>query len=270
MIWGATETIAIDNVQLACQSWGPSPDEAPTLVLLHEGLGCVELWREFPNALAAATGCGVFAYSRAGYGWSDPANLPRSTDYLTQEAVDVLPKVLDAIGAHRYILVGHSDGATIAAIYAGSVIDARVRGLALMAPHFYTEEKGLDAIAQAKTAFAGGSLREKIAKYHRDVDATFHGWCEAWLDPARENWDVSEVIDYLRIPTLAIQGVEDAYGTYAQIDEIAERSYAPVEVACFADCGHAPHIDQPEKTTDTVVGFVRRLIRIEQEDVKVA
>lgn len=270
MNWSELTSIRVVGVALECATWGPAPAEAPTLVLLHEGLGCVELWREFPKQLAHDTGFGVLAFSRAGYGQSDPATLPRPLDYMTREATMVLPKVLDAAGIERCILVGHSDGATIAAIYAGSVMDARVRGLVLMAPHFFTEDIGLKAIAEAKGAFDAGDLALRMAPYHRDADATFKGWNDAWLAPDFKDWDVSEVIDYLRVPSLAIQGNDDQYGTIAQIDELVSRSYAPVDVAMLENCRHAPHLDQMGQTRRVIADFVARLERIEQSEVLVA
>lgn len=242
--------------------WGPAPAEAPTIVLLHEGLGCLGLWRDFPARLAAATGFGVTAFSRAGYGQSDPADLPRPVDYMTREATQVLPKVLDAIGFRRGILMGHSDGATIALEYAGRVSDHRVRGLVVMAPHTFTEPMGLAEIARARDAFAQG-LREKMAKWHRDPAHTFAGWNDAWLNPAFAAWNVAEVIDYLRIPVLAIQGRADQYGTLAQIAEIETRSYAPVDTLILDSCRHAPHQDQPEAVLAAVAEFCARLERIE-------
>ncbi len=270
MSWDELTTVAVSGIDLECSTWGPPPGEVPTLVLLHEGLGCVALWRDVPDRLAEATGMGVLAYSRAGYGQSGPADLPRPLDYMTREAVDVLPRVLDAAGVQRAILVGHSDGATIAAIYAGSVVDPRVRGLVLMAPHFFTEEIGLAEIEKAKEAFATSELASRMAKYHRDPETTFKGWNDAWLDPAFRDWDVSEVIDYLRIPALIIQGRDDQYGTVAQVDEVANRSYAPVDVALLDDCKHSPHLDQPDQTIDLIAGFARRLERIEHAEVSVA
>ncbi len=267
---GGSGRIEVDGTGLEYSTWGPAPDEAPTLVLLHEGLGCVALWRDFPRQLAEATGFGVFAYSRAGYGQSDPAALPRPLDYMTIEATKVLPKVLDQIGFRRGVLLGHSDGATIATIYAGSVSDSRVRGLILMAPHFFTEDMGLNAIAEARRMFATQGLKVQMAKYHRDPVATFQGWNDAWLDPDFRDWNVADVIDFLRIPTLAIQGREDQYGTLAQIDEIETRSYAPVETAILENCRHSPHLDQPEKTLAAISGFVERLERIEHTSVVVA
>lgn len=255
--------IDVGGTRLEYACWGPPPDRAPTLVLLHEGLGCVALWRDWPRRLSEATGLGVFAFSRAGYGQSDRADLPRPLDYMTREATEVLGPVLDAAGIGRCILVGHSDGATIAAIYAGSVPDFRVRGLVLIAPHFFTEEMGLSSIAEARHAYATTDLRAKMARYHRDPDNTFHGWNEAWLDPGFKAWNVAEVIDYLRVPVLAIQGREDQYGTLAQVKVLEERSYAPVDVVILADCRHAPHLEQGDQTLSAVADFAARLARIE-------
>jgi pimeloyl-ACP methyl ester carboxylesterase len=236
--------------------------------MLHEGLGCVRLWRDFPQRLAELTGFGVFAYSRSGYGQSDLADLPRPLDYMTREAVDVLPELLDKIGFQRGVLLGHSDGATIAAIYAGSVEDHRIRGLILMAPHFFAESVALAAIKDAHTIYETGDFAKRMAKYHRDPDHTFRGWNDSWLHPDFKAWNVSEVIDYLRVPVLAIQGNNDEYGTYAQIAELEQRSYAPVEVVMLDACHHAPHLDQPDKTCAAIAGFMARLQRI--DDIKVA
>jgi pimeloyl-ACP methyl ester carboxylesterase len=267
---GARATITAWGKVLEAQCFGPSPDDAPTIVLLHEGLGCVALWRDFPMRLAAATGWGVFVYSRAGYGQSDPDDLPRPLDYMTREAVEVLPQVLAAFGFRRGVLMGHSDGATIAAIHGGSVSDQRIRGLVLMAPHFFTESVGLARIAEAREAFARTDLKDRLARYHRDPEHTFRGWNEAWLDPGFADWNVGDVIDYLRIPVLAIQGREDEYGTLAQIAEIETRSYAPVEVVVLDDCRHAPHIDQPEAVLTAVTDFLARLERIERAGIEAA
>ncbi len=262
--------LIVDGVTLEYACFGPTPDQAPTIVMLHEGLGCLALWRGFPQQVAEATGMGVFVYSRQGYGQSDPVELPRSIDFMTREAMDVLPQILDQMGFQRGILFGHSDGATISAIYAGSVQDHRVRGLILMAPHFFTEPGGLAEIARSTEMFETGGLREKMQKYHRDADGAFYGWNRAWLDPQFESWDVAEVIDYLRIPTLAIQGREDQFGTLAQIQEIDDRSYSPVDIEILDDCKHAPHQEQPEQTLAAISDFANRLNRIENEQVLVA
>jgi len=267
---GAETAITVNGKSLEAVCYGPSPDKAPTIVMLHEGLGCVALWRGFPEKLAEATGFGVFVWSRAGYGQSDPVDLPRPLDYMTREAVDDLPAVLDAIGFRSGILLGHSDGASIAAIYAGSIEDHRVRGLVLMAPHFFTEDGGLASIAEAKAAYESGDLRSRLAKYHKDVDNAFRGWNDAWLDPGFKSWNIAEAIDYLRIPVLAIQGANDQYGTLAQIEEIETRIYSPVDTVILPDCRHSPFIDQPEKTLAAVAEFCARLERIETTGVMVA
>ncbi|GAB4287205.1 MAG: alpha/beta hydrolase [Roseovarius sp.] len=256
--------LAAGGKRLEWAAFGPAPEgDVPVIAMLHEGLGCVSLWRDFPERLAQATGLPVFVWSRAGYGQSDPAELPRPLDYMTQEALGPLPQVLDAIGARRYILLGHSDGATIAAEYAGRVEDFRVRGLILMAPHLFAEPEGLAEIARAREVFASGDLKARMARHHRDPEATFRGWNDAWLHPDFRAWDVTEVIDYLRVPVLVIQGRQDQYGTLAQVREIAERSYAPVDTLILDDCRHAPHLDRPEETLAAIADFAARLQRIE-------
>ena len=166
-IEGASGEVVADGKRLEAVAYGPPPDEAPTIVMLHEGLGCVALWRDFPARLAAATGWGVFAYSRAGYGRSDPVALPRPLDYMTREACSSLPIVLEAIGFKRGILLGHSDGASIAAIYAGELFADRVDGLVLIAPHVFTEAPGLASIAEARRAYAEGDLRARLGQIPR-------------------------------------------------------------------------------------------------------
>ncbi|QFT58717.1 haloalkane dehalogenase [Sulfitobacter sp. THAF37] len=261
-------TVAGQGLEYAC--WGPPPDAAPTLLMLHEGLGSIAQWRDLPSRLAAATGFGVLAYARAGYGASDPADLPRPLDYQTREATQVLGPLLDAAGIEQALLLGHSDGATIAAIYAGSVSDLRVRGLVLIAPHFFTEPEGLAAIRAAGEAYRDGDLRVRLAKYHADVDGAFRGWHDAWTHPGFERWNVADCIDHWRIPVLAIQGRRDPYGTLAQIAEIEQRIYAPLETLILDDCGHAPHLERPEETEGAIVEFCARLHRLEREEVHFA
>lgn len=268
--WADTSgPLSIDGKALEYACFGPPPSEAPTVIMLHEGLGSVALWKDFPQALAAKSGYGVFVYSRAGHGASDPETLPRPLDHSTRHALDILPQVLDQIDLQKAVLLGHSDGATIAAIYAGSVIDHRIRGLVLMAPHFFTEPGGLAEIAKAKTAYESGDLRARLAQYHTDPDNCFWGWNTLWLDPGFADWNVADVIDYLRIPVLAIQGRDDQYGTLAQIEEIENRIYSPVDVEILEGCRHAPHLDQPEQTLAVTAEYLARLQQIESEVVEV-
>jgi pimeloyl-ACP methyl ester carboxylesterase len=244
---------------------GPRPDAAPTIVMLHEGLGSIGLWGSFADDIAAATGAGVFVYSRAGYGKSSPGKMPRTTAFLNEEACEVLPRVLDAIGFRRGLLLGHSDGASIAAIYAGSIQDHRVRGLVLIAPHFFTEEKGLAEIRRAGKSFATGALRERLAPWHTDVECAFRSWNEPWLHPDFEAWDITEALGYIRVPILVVQGEDDQYGTLRQVEIVNEQCYCPVETAIFPGVRHVPQREAPELTLSTISSFVNRLLHDHHE-----
>jgi pimeloyl-ACP methyl ester carboxylesterase len=239
---------------------GPRPTDAPTCVLLHEGLGCVGLWGDFPDRLAAATGLGVLAYSRAGYGQSSTISLPRPLNYMEHEAVDVLPRLLQAIGFQRGLLVGHSDGASIATIYAGSVEDHRIQGLVLMAPHFFVEDSGLAAIARAKEAYEQADLRGRLARWHKDVDPAFRGWNGAWLDPAFRRWDITDALAYIRVPIAILQGVDDQYGTKRQIETAEGECYCPVEVTLMEGVQHTPQREAPEETLRVIADFAGRVL----------
>jgi len=249
---------------------GPRPPEAPTIVMLHEGLGCVGLWGTFPDQLAAATGAGVFVYSRANYGKSSSGQLPRSVDFMNQEALDVLPRVLSAIGFQRGVLFGHSDGASIATIYAGSVQDHRVRGLVLMAPHFFTEEMGLAQILRIKEDYESGNLREKLKRWHDDVDSAFYSWNGPWLDPEFRDWDITEALGYIRVPILVVQGADDQYGTIKQVEAAQQECYCPVESATLSGVRHSPHRDAPDLALDTAAAFINRLLRDHHEAKRTA
>jgi pimeloyl-ACP methyl ester carboxylesterase len=250
----------IAGARLEYRFIGPRADQAPTLVLLHEGLGCIEMWGDFPARLAEGTGAGVFVYSRAGYGHSSPAKLPRPVSYMHDEARETLPRILDAIGFRRGLFVGHSDGASIAAIYAGSSPDHRVRGLVLIAPHFVVEDVSIAAIAAARTSYEQGDLRGKLARYHSDVDNAFRGWNDVWLDPAFRNWDISEELAYIRVPILIVQGADDQYGTPRQIEIAREECYCPVDAVLLPGVRHAPHREASDVTLDHVRGFARRIL----------
>jgi len=244
---------------------GPAPEQAPTIVMLHEGLGSAALWGDFPEKLQAANGAGVFVYSRAGYGASTPVKPPRPLDYMHREALDVLPKLLDAIGFRRGMLVGHSDGASIAAIYAGSVQDHRVRAIVLIAPHFMVEDMGLAAIAETRTAYETTNLREKLARWHKDVDNAFYGWNGAWLDPKFRDWDISEYLAYIRVPVAIIQGADDQYGTLRQVEIAQEECYCPVDVTLLPGAGHSPHREAPEATLHAISDFANVVLHTHEE-----
>jgi pimeloyl-ACP methyl ester carboxylesterase len=244
---------------------GPQPSEAPTIVMLHEGLGSVGLWGTFPDELAAATGAGMFVYSRTNYGRSSPGKLPRTVDFMHEEALGVLPQVLKAIGFQRGILLGHSDGASIATIYAGSVQDHRVRGLVLMAPHFFTEDMGLAQIRGTNEDYRVGALREKLKRWHADVDSAFQSWSGPWLDPEFRAWDITETLGYIRVPILIVQGADDQYGTLKQVEAAQQECYCPVETAILPGVRHSPHRESPDLTRNTVAAFINRLLRDHHE-----
>ncbi len=254
----------IGGQRLEYRMIGPRPDKAPTIVMLHEGLGSVGMWNSFPETLQKATGAGVFVYSRAGYGKSAPVTLPRPLSYMHDEAT-LLPKILSAIGFRRGLLLGHSDGASIATIYAGSVQDHRIRGLVLIAPHFFVEDISITSIDAAKTAYADTDLRDRLARYHADVDNAFRGWNDAWLDPGFRAWDITEELAYIRVPILIVQGEQDQYGTVAQIKAAEEECYCPVDVALLPGAQHAPHREAPEPTLKAVADFANRILHTHEE-----
>jgi len=262
MTWNEAGRLLIGASELEYRAIGPAPDQAATVVMLHEGLGSVGLWGEFPDRLAKATGCGVFVYSRAGYGASTPVKLPRPLDYMHIEALDVLPKLLDQIGFRRGLLLGHSDGASIAAIYAGAHQDHRVQGVAMIAPHFIVEDVSVTSIAEIKTAYETTSLKAKLARWHKDVDNAFYGWNGAWLDPKFRDWDISEYLAYIRVPVAILQGMDDEYGTMRQVAIAQEECYCPVDVTVVPGAGHQPHREAPGATLDAISDFANAVLRV--------
>jgi pimeloyl-ACP methyl ester carboxylesterase len=237
------------------------PGNANTIVLLHEGLGCVSTWRDWPARLARETGCGVLSYSRAGYGASDSVPLPRPLDYMEREGRDVLPEVLDAAGVERALLVGHSDGGSIALVHAATEsaragVQPRVRGLVLLAPHVVCEDVGLRAIEAARAEYVAGNLRARLERHHgANVDVAFWGWNRAWLDPAFRAFDLTGYLPNVRVPSLVLQGELDPYGTARQVELIEALSGGPVAATMLPGVGHAPHRERVDETTHAVVTF---------------
>ena len=214
-------------------------------MFLHEGLGSLRLWREFPDRVARETGCTALVYSRYGYGDSDVLAEPRrSVQFMHEEALDALPGLLRALGIEFPILIGHSDGASIALIHAGA--GHPVRGVAVMAPHVFVEEICVRSIEQAKRQFETTNLGERLGKYHRDPRKTFYLWNDVWLDPEFRAWNIEEYLRTIRCPLMAIQGLDDEYGTMAQLDAIASQVGGPCELVKLPRCGHSPFRDQPE------------------------
>jgi pimeloyl-ACP methyl ester carboxylesterase len=234
----------------------------PVLVFLHEGLGCVALWRDFPDQLAQATGLPALVYSRIGYGGSSPCTLPRPITYMHDEGKTVLPELLAALGIRSHILIGHSDGASIALIYAGAAARDGLLGVAALAPHTFCEEISVTSIRAAGKAYAEGDLRTRLAKYHGDnVDCAFRGWCEAWLAPAFLHWNIEDYVDRIAVPVLVIQGEEDEYGTAAQVETIVRRLPGRAEALLLPACGHSPQRDQTARTLAALAGFTAQLQR---------
>jgi pimeloyl-ACP methyl ester carboxylesterase len=234
----------------------PGGDRGPEIVMLHEGLGSISMWRDFPRQVASATGQDVLVYSRHGYGHSAPLRGARSVRFMHDEALVVLPELLDALGVTRPLLLGHSDGGSIAIIHAGGS-GREVAGLVLLAPHVMVEDLSVTSIAAAGVAYDRGDLRPRLARHHDDVDGAFRGWNDVWLNPAFRKWTIEEYLPALTCPVLAIQGEDDEYGTMEQIDRIA-RAAPDVELVKLPGAGHSPHRDRPREVLEAVTRFAAR------------
>jgi pimeloyl-ACP methyl ester carboxylesterase len=257
----ASDKLVIGGVALETRWIGPGPAEAPTIVLLHHALGSVHQWGDFPERLVAATGCGAFVYSRAGHGKSDRVSPSHPLSYLHDEALNTLPALLDAIGFERGVLLGHSDGASIATIYAGSIEDQRVRGLVLIAPHFFVEPLSLAGIVDTTRAYEIGPLRERLMRYHgSNVDNVFWGWSRTWLDPGFGSWDIRHSLARITAPLLIVQGSDDEYGTVAQIRAAKDEAHCPVDEAVIPGTRHFPHLEKPQETMAPIADFVSTLL----------
>jgi pimeloyl-ACP methyl ester carboxylesterase len=232
----------------------------PPLVFLHEGLGSVAMWKDFPAQVARATGCEAVVYSRYGYGQSDPIAAPRAVRYMHDEALVVLPALLDVLEVERPVLVGHSDGGSIALVHAGGA-GRPVAGLVLLAPHVLVEDLSVASIAAAREAYDTGDLRPRLARHHADVDSAFRGWNDIWLHPDFRAWNIEEYLPGIDCPVLAIQGKQDPYGTMEQIRRIERGVRTEVDVLELGQCGHSAHRDHPEEVIAAIVAFVRRIAR---------
>lgn len=253
------QTLTVHGHRLEVQRIAARTGRTPELVFLHEGLGSVSHWKSFPAHVAQATGCAVTVYSRYGSGKSDLLSEPRPVTYMHDEALHALPDLLAQLHIENPILIGHSDGASIALIYAGT--HDRVRGLVLLAPHVFVEELSVASIAEAKVKFETTKLREKLAKHHRDAARTFWGWNNIWLHPDFRAWNIEEYLPRITSPILAIQGLDDQYGTMAQVQAIERQSGASVEILALADCRHSAHRDQPEAVLEAITRFVSAIGR---------
>jgi pimeloyl-ACP methyl ester carboxylesterase len=233
----------------------PGTRPGPTIVFLHEGLGSVALWKDFPGELVERTGLPAVVYSRRGHGHSDPDRLPRQPTFMHHEAEVVLPALLDALALDEVVLFGHSDGASIA-LLAAARPDLRIGALVLEAPHVFVEDLSIVSITAAREAFVNGDLRERLAKYHADPAHTFWAWNDVWLDPAFREWDIRDCLARVACPILLIQGRDDEYGTLAQIDAIAAAT--PADVLILDQCGHSPHRDRRDLVLAAAAEFIKR------------
>lgn len=231
---------------------------ANPLILLHEGLGSIALWRDFPAKLAAATGRRTLVYSRWGYGGSAPLVAPRKLDYMHREALEDLPALRQALGLDDPILVGHSDGASIALIHAGAG-KWPVRALILEAPHVFVEDVSIASIRDAKIAYDDGEMKRRLARYHDDVEDTFRGWNDVWLSPEFRGWNIEEYLAGIACPMLAIQGADDEYGTLAQLDAVGSQVKGPFERLVLPNSGHSPHRDQERTVLEAMARFIARV-----------
>ncbi|HEY3125147.1 MAG TPA: alpha/beta hydrolase [Thermoanaerobaculia bacterium] len=239
---------------------GPRPDRAPTIVFLHEGLGCLAMWRDFPDRMTSATGCGALVYSRMGYGASDPVPGPRSVRFMHDEALEVLPAVIERFKLEEVILFGHSDGASIAVIYAGALL-APVGALVLEAPHVFVEPICIESIARMAREYETTRLRERLARHHgSNTDSMFRTWTDVWLGPEFQHWNIEEYLPAIQSPVLVVQGEDDEYGTVRQVDAVVTQVSGPAESLVLARCGHSPHSDHPDAVLEAAGRFVRETL----------
>ena len=254
-------TVDVDGIRLDTRLRA-GHRELPSLVFLHEGVGCIELWRSFPEDVRDATGGPTtILYSRAGYGHSDPAVLPRPVTYMHDEADRVLPEILDRFDVERCVIIGHSDGASIAMLAAGGGerTASRIAGLVLLAPHVFVEDLTIASIAAARDAYRTTDLRQRLARYHDHVDNAFYGWNDVWLSPAFRSWDITDRLAAVACPVALVQGRADEYGTQAQLDAISAGVGGPVEQTLIDGAGHAPHLEAREQTVAATVALVDRV-----------
>jgi pimeloyl-ACP methyl ester carboxylesterase len=257
--------VTVDGHRLETLTY-PAPDRSrPIIVMLHEGLGSVSLWRDFPARLAAATQCGVMAYSRYGHGASDVLREPRSDDFMYHEATVVLPALLEALHIELPVLLGHSDGGSIALIYAALASSqrraAQPRALILEAPHVFVEDITVESIAKVRDAYASTDLRTKLGRHHDHVDEMFQEWTKIWLDGKFRDWNIEGELHKVRCPVLVIQGTDDEYGTMAQVAAI-RRGVKDAETLLPPECGHSPHRDQTEAMLGAITGFLSERLKI--------
>ncbi len=228
----------------------------PTIVLLHEGLGSLTMWKDLPEKINKATNCNVVAFSRAGYGKSSSVKLPRPLNYMSIEAKKYLPELIKQLNLKKYFLIGHSDGGTIAALYSSENFNDNLLGIVLIAPHFFIEDFNLISIKKIELEFKSGDLKRKLSKYHSNVENTFYGWSRAWLDPDFYNWDITSSLKNIDVPVLGIQGNADPYGSVNQIDRLEQNLSVKFYKLILDQCGHNPLFEKTDETISKISVFI--------------
>ncbi len=249
--------VAVQGHRIEYKFIHASAGNGPVVVFLHEGLGSLSTWKDFPSRVAHSTGCDALVYSRYGYGQSDPLTAPRRVNFMHDEALNALPELLDELGVEKPILFGHSDGASIALIHAGGS-KRPTAGMILMAPHVMVEDISIKSIQAAKQTYDTTNLRDKLGRYHAHPDSAFRGWNDIWLHPEFRAWNIEEFVPRIACPILAIQGEDDEYGTMEQIERIA-RLAPDVDLLKLTDCRHSPQRDQPEAVIEAATRFIDRI-----------
>jgi pimeloyl-ACP methyl ester carboxylesterase len=257
------EFVTVGGCRLQYEWHGPWPGDAPTLVFLHEGLGAVSRWRDFPPALCGKLGWGGLVYNRQGYGGSDPLRPPLSPHFLHREAIEVLPRVLETFGIRRPVLFGHSDGGSIALIYASGGLPPP-KALVLEAPHVFVEDLAVGTIAEIRSSYRSSDLRERLERHHgSNTDTLFDAWTEVWLSDRFRRWSIEERLPEVTCPILLIQGTDDEYGTARQVDAVRAGVSGPIETLFLDACGHSPHLDQPEAVATAAIRFLDAYARVQ-------
>lgn len=253
------EFLTVDGAKLEVKRF-PGEAGKPMLVFLHEGLGCIDMWGDFPARLSHISGCPALVYSRRGYGRSDPCDVPRRLTYMHYEGLEVLPDLIKTAEIGNHVLIGHSDGGSISLINAGGTPAPGLKAIITMAAHVFCETLSVTSIAEAKTFYEEADLRARLAKYHRDnVDCAFWGWNKAWLDPDFMQWNIEAYLPEITVPQLVMQGYDDPYGTIAQVVAIEKQSAGPVQVCMLENCGHSPYKERMQRCLEVTSDFISRL-----------
>ena len=261
---GGTNTLSkflyIGSRKIEAQWHNPGITNRPTLVFMHEGLGCARMWKDFPKRVSDSTGCPSFTFSRFGYGNSDPCSLPWKINFMHTQALNLLPQILKQAGIKKYILIGHSDGGSIGIIFSGSTNTKGLKGLITLAAHVFCEQCSVDSIKQAKKNYEQKDLKKALQKYHgSNTDNAFRGWNNAWLNPNFMNWNIEKYLKKIKVPMLAVQGKDDQYGTDKQIAPI-ESQVNSIGSFLLDNCRHSPHLDQPEAVLKIMTKFIHQII----------